>query len=686
MAKPDRPPEVKERRRTPPPSHPREREGARHVADARLSWLLSLPPDELDTLYRAERRQLRALGERAARIRHEFRCGRWTSHEATQRLNELARRTPSLLTAGVQRGSKGRPRTFDFSVLLLTTADHDRMRSAGLRVRSAHDVEFPGHSGPRLRVVSALASAAALDAVARNGMARAIHLARPWRASLDTAVPEAQLDGMKRVYEPITGRGVVIGVIDLAPLDFYHLDFRKDEPGNPTRVKFLWDQQLDAKDGGHAPAPGGLLGPDIDGVEYSEADINNELLGFKPGTQPAYKVVRHEPPAPPVSALESHGTTVASCAAGNGLASARRYRGGAPDADIIYVRLKALDPMNALTGHANVLDAFAYIFTRAAALNQPCVVNMSLGDLQGAHDGNSLGERFLEGLLAEPGRAITVPAGNFNGDWRHAAGTVQQDQEEIVKIEFGGGAKKSDAIELWYPASDRFEASFVLPDGVTVVGPVVPEGVEQVDLGNGVKISLVSTLAGPLSTANCVAVYVSVEPGAKIPTGTWRLRLKGTQVVGGGAFQAWIDRNNKYANFREDHRVEDQGTLGVPGTARGVITVGAQRKGQPEVAAFSGRGPTRDGRAKPDLIAVGTSLTAATAVNRNLAAPGSPEYRGGNNGTSYAAPLAAAACALLFECLGPNTTCAQIMAELRTRAILSADGADRLLQVGLTCL
>ena len=210
------------------------------------------------------------------------------------------------------------------------------------------------------------------------------------------------------------------------------------------------------------------------------------------------------------------------------------------------------------------------------------------------------------------------------------------------------------------------------------VGPVVPEGEEHVKLDNDVKISLVSALAGPLSTANCVGVYVSVPPGAKIPTGRWQLRLKGTQVVGGGAFQAWMDRNNKYANFREDHRVEDEGTLGSPGAARGVITVGAQRKGLPGVAAFSGRGPTRDGRDKPELIAAGTSLTAATAVHRNLAAPDSPEYRGGNNGTSYAAPLVAAACALLFECMGPNTTCAQIMAELLARSALSADGADRL--------
>ena len=652
------------------------------VGDTRLQWLLSLPHPELWKLYRTERRQLRVLGQRAERIRHDFHGGRSTTREASQRLDELARRMPSMLTAGVRRG---RRRSFDFSVLLVTSASRKRMQDAGLRVRSAIEVAIPGHGGPRLRVVSALADRNALDQVARTGIARAIELARPWRPALDTAVPEAQLDGIKEGKVPVTGRGVVIGVIDLAALDFYHLDFRQDAPGNPTRVKFLWDQQLTPQNEEQWPAPGGgLMGPACAyGVEYTEADINAELLGFKPGTTPAYQVVRHEPAKPPISAIESHGTSVTSCAAGNGLASGRRYRGGAPEADIIYVRLAKLDPMGALADHANVLDAFAYIFTRAGA--QPCVVNMSLSDLQGAHDGTSLGELFLDALLGVPGRAITVTAGNANGDWRHAAGTVQQGQVTAVQLEFGGGAKSSDAVEFWYASGDRFEATFVLPDGVTTVGPVHPQGMEEATLDNGVRITLASQLAATFSGANRVGIYLDVPQGQKIPLGTWELRLRGIQVALDGAFEAWIDRNNKYANFAPPHRVENEGTLGVPGTARGVITVGAQRKGLPGVALFSGRGPTRDGRDKPDLLAVGTSITAATAVHRNLSPPGTLEYRSGNNGTSYAAPLTAAACALLFECLGPSATSDQLKAELLARAADSADGVDKLLQVGLVC-
>ena len=56
-----------------------------------------------------------------------------------------------------------------------------------------------------------------------------------------------------------------------------------------------------------------------------------------------------------------------------------------------------------------------------------------------------------------------------------------------------------------------------------------------------------------------------------------------------------------------------------PGNADGVITVGATHRHQPHtygVSYFSSRGPTGDGRLKPDLVAPGEKITGAGAEPR----------------------------------------------------------------------
>jgi endonuclease G len=72
--------------------------------------------------------------------------------------------------------------------------------------------------------------------------------------------------------------------------------------------------------------------------------------------------------------------------------------------------------------------------------------------------------------------------------------------------------------------------------------------------------------------------------------------------------QAWLDSGT----FEFTDHVSDQMTLAVPSTAATVITVGAAVSGRlGEAAVFSSRGPTRDGREKPDISAAGTEIDAA---------------------------------------------------------------------------
>lgn len=121
------------------------------------------------------------------------------------------------------------------------------------------------------------------------------------------------------------------------------------------------------------------------------------------------------------------------------------------------------------------------------------------------------------------------------------------------------------------------------------------------------------------------------------------------------------------------------GTVNAPGVARGAITVGAVSDHsapagtdrQDEgiwLAAFSSRGPTVDGRTKPDIAAPGVTVRAADAGTTS----GYVTY----SGTSMATPYVAGAVALALEA-APAATPAQVRsAMVATARDVGPSGAD----------
>jgi subtilisin family serine protease len=120
------------------------------------------------------------------------------------------------------------------------------------------------------------------------------------------------------------------------------------------------------------------------------------------------------------------------------------------------------------------------------------------------------------------------------------------------------------------------------------------------------------------------------------------------RLVQAGVVVVTAAGNTGYGTVGADQRAAKVGlsnTINDPGNAAGAITVGATHRDAPHtygVSYFSSKGPTGDGRLKPDLVAPGERITscAAGAKLRNL--PVQPAagvaYYIDDSGTSMAAP------------------------------------------------
>lgn len=116
------------------------------------------------------------------------------------------------------------------------------------------------------------------------------------------------------------------------------------------------------------------------------------------------------------------------------------------------------------------------------------------------------------------------------------------------------------------------------------------------------------------------------------------------------------------------------GSIGVPAGARRALAVGAiDRQGQ--VYNLSSRGPTADGRAKPDLAAPGTGIISCCSAHSPD--PVVEQHYTALTGTSMAAPHVAGAAALILQA-NPNFRVDQLANALFNTAPLESSDPDAL--------
>lgn len=446
------------------------------------------------------------------------------------------------------------------------------------------------------------------------------------------------------------GSGVVVGFVD-SGIDYNHADFYTEGAPNRTRILSIWDQ-TDAV----GPNPSGFAY----GSEWSRTQIDNEIDGSPAG------VVRQ-------TDTVGHGTHVAGIAVGDGSASGT-YTGLAPKADIIMVKSNLQN--------SKVVDGMNYIVAKAAAAGKRAVINLSLGGHYGPHDGTSTFETGVAAIAAST--PVVVAMGNEEADSIHASTVTSISGTSLFTIAADAGTTSLEA-DFWVPSGDIYTATV----STSATGSTVScaPGLDCTSLSiSGHTIDIYNSPSGHPSGDR--QITVDVNKATAFSALTWRVSLARGANAGTGRIDGYITTSN--SSFTT--LVDFTGTGAAPATANNVIAVGsycsrnswkafdtatwtdtdcsiAGRLGN--ISYFSNRGPTRDGRQKPDVAAPGQRVASALSADQSPAAAASIKTPDGKhkliNGTSMATPVIAGSVARSLE-KQVGITAAQIRSNIQATA------------------
>ncbi len=487
--------------------------------------------------------------------------------------------------------------------------------------------------------------------------------------------------GLPQAY---TGNGVIVGVIDEG-FDYTHPTFINLN-NQETRISRVWEQS------------GVTTAPMPYGTEYvgSPAILNRMRDKIN----------------------KSHGTHVAGIAAGSGGIANSIYKGVAYDSEIVLVSTNMTD--------LGIFQGINYIFQQATSQNKPAVINMSLGKHVGPHDGTSAFDYSCENIVGN-GKILVGAAGNEGSDLLHLGKTFSASSNTLESfVKFGASSAGTSTIDIWGEVGKNFKVAVNIYNINTNTYEAYTPYINTLSGTNTTTTSNYNLFDNDTFIPDLCTVEASYEQfnsqnnkphvqfyiNNSAQDDNYRIILLDF-ISSDGTVNSWCNTCT-FNNLTYPSPIQNGDTnmtVGeIGGTGNSIISVGAYTSKNTytafngttinngplpsidfpgalgSVATFSSKGPTADGRFKPDITAPGNVIASSVSrfdSNYVLTSPKTVSYltNGTNNwlfgmmqGTSMSSPIVAGIIALWLQAK-PNLTVAQIKTILQNTSITAGLGS-----------
>ncbi|WP_024620469.1 bile acid germinant receptor pseudoprotease CspC [Metaclostridioides mangenotii] len=411
----------------------------------------------------------------------------------------------------------------------------------------------------------------------------------------------------KNVYNDITGRGVLIAIID-SGVDYLHPDLIRDD--GSSKILKLWDQE-----GTINPPPEGYLF----GSEFTREELN-AAIARNDGSLSRDDV--------------GTGTMAAGITVGSGRINSN-YKGIAEGPDLIVVKLKSypgryyVEKRNYTT--TDFLAAFSYAINIALMEEKSLIINLTVGQR------SSLGFITLLNTFTEleyPGVVVVSGAGNQRNTYIHYAGKFrnQMDINDII-IEYGNGQN----LDIYLEGSDldRIIATIISPSGeVSYTAPYAPDYYEYIGVFNLENTTYRMRYFYPWTPTGSQLFEINLR---NMKPGAWTLRVR-PDVFLNGEYHVYLPNSNLIGINDGFIDTSSFSTITSFGTGENIITVGAYDNRYDSIWIGSSKGPTKGVSTKPDFVAPGVNIISTYGNG----------YRSGT-GTGISSSVTSGMLALLME-------------------------------------
>lgn len=427
--------------------------------------------------------------------------------------------------------------------------------------------------------------------------------------NLDESNEAPDLTAISRGNIPLDGTGVIVGIIGTG-IDYLNPRFMNDK--GDTRIISIWDQTLT-----QGPIPENFF----HGTEYNREDINRAIKSKVNGNDP-YEIVNHKDNV-------GYSTAIANIIGGRTLDKSDTIVSVAPNCEFIIVKLPTSRMISRihwglenysgpLYDSIDIAASGRYLSQMQQKLNKPIVMFLSIGTNLGAHDGSTIGERYVD-FFSRRNFSVVTSTGNQGGSpICFKSVFADSELEKVININVDEN-QKNLFFSIYYSIPDKVSVSIISPlEGSATDIPIKPINGEEANITIGQSSIFVQYfLEGNLTGDQRYDFVIRNVSG-----GTWKILIRKHYSIF-GTLNMWLQQKEFSVGSTGIMESTPLTTLMTPGTSNSIIATASYNQMENEIMEESGRGFTADNRSIPLVSLPSKNVLTVGLNNKPMVVSGS---------------------------------------------------------------